>query len=207
MIWRILPLIGVLLFLSVGLAGRAWFQVRRYGSSGIMLFRAGRRRQHIRDGLFVLLLLLVMGQALIAAIVPGTLFPLGTVLPPARAAALRPVGAVLLFGGLALMLIAQLDLGGSWRIGIEEQARPGLVTTGMYRVCRNPIFLFMFVMFVGYTVLLPSWLSVVLLVGAFLGNRQQVIVEEAYLLRAYGDEYRAYARRVGRFLPWVGRLP
>ena len=44
------------------------------------------------------------------------------------------------------------------------------------------------------------------LVGAFIGIRQQVLAEEAYLLRTHGDAYRAYARRVGRFLPGVGKL-
>jgi protein-S-isoprenylcysteine O-methyltransferase Ste14 len=36
--------------------------------------------------------------------------------------------------------------------------------------------------------------------------RGQVIEEEAYLLRTYGEEYRSFARRVGRFLPGVGAL-
>jgi protein-S-isoprenylcysteine O-methyltransferase Ste14 len=32
------------------------------------------------------------------------------------------------------------------------------------------------------------------------------LAEEAYLARVYGDAYRAYARRVGRFLPGIGLL-
>jgi protein-S-isoprenylcysteine O-methyltransferase Ste14 len=31
-------------------------------------------------------------------------------------------------------------------------------------------------------------------------------VEEPYLIRSHGDAYRAYAARVGRFLPGIGRL-
>jgi protein-S-isoprenylcysteine O-methyltransferase Ste14 len=31
-------------------------------------------------------------------------------------------------------------------------------------------------------------------------------VEEPYLVRSHGDEYRRYASRVGRFLPGVGRF-
>ena len=171
-----------------------------------MLFRTGRRRQKIRDALFILLLLILMGQAIVAAAAPGGLSALGTVFGPAMAALLRPVGAVLLFGGFALVVVAHLDLGASWRIGIEEDARPGLVTTGLYRFCRNPIFLFILVGLVGLTLLLPTRLSVAMLIGAFIGIRQQALAEERYLLRAYGDAYRAYARRVGRFLPRMGRL-
>ena len=45
-----------------------------------------------------------------------------------------------------------------------------------------------------------------LLIGAAIGIRLQVAAEEEYLLRTYGDEYRDYARRVGRFVAGVGRL-
>ena len=40
-----------------------------------------------------------------------------------------------------------------------------------------------------------------------LGLELQVrSVEEPYLLRTHGDAYRAYASRVGRFVPGIGRL-
>jgi protein-S-isoprenylcysteine O-methyltransferase Ste14 len=80
------------------------------------------------------------------------------------------------------------------------------VTTGLYRFCRNPIFLGILITLTGYALLLPSRLSLILLLGTFLGVRQQVLVEETYLVRSYGDHYREYARRVGRFLPGIGRL-
>ena len=80
------------------------------------------------------------------------------------------------------------------------------VTGGFYRFCRNPIFLFMLVALLGFALLLPTPISFVLVVGALLGIRRQVLEEEAYLSRAYGASYQDYARRVGRFLPWVGRL-
>ncbi len=83
---------------------------------------------------------------------------------------------------------------------------PGLVTDGLYRFCRNPIFLALLLTMTGYAVLLPTRLSAALLLGAYIGVRQQVSAEEAHLLRVYGEAYRGYARRVGRFLPGVGRL-
>jgi protein-S-isoprenylcysteine O-methyltransferase Ste14 len=101
---------------------------------------------------------------------------------------------------------AQLHLGASWRIGIDEGASPGLVTSGLYRFCRNPIFLALLVTLSGYTLMLPTRLSLGLLLGAYIGVRQQVAAEEAYLLRTYGESYREYARRVGRFLPGLGRF-
>jgi protein-S-isoprenylcysteine O-methyltransferase Ste14 len=46
-----------------------------------------------------------------------------------------------------------------------------------------------------------------MITGAFIGIRHQVFAEEDYLLRTYGDAFRAYARRVGRFVRGIGRLP
>jgi protein-S-isoprenylcysteine O-methyltransferase Ste14 len=42
--------------------------------------------------------------------------------------------------------------------------------------------------------------------GTAIGIRAHVKDEEAYLMRTYGSDYADYARRVGRFLPGVGRL-
>ena len=105
-----------------------------------------------------------------------------------------------------LMVMAQVGLGSSWRIGIEEDARPGLVTSGFYRFCRNPIFFFLLFAVVGFVLLIPTWISVALLVLAYLGISVQIRGEEAWLTKAYGDDYKTYAHRVGRFVPWIGRL-
>lgn len=42
MLTRFLPVTGVILFLAVGLAWRAWLQYRRHGHAGVLLFRSGR---------------------------------------------------------------------------------------------------------------------------------------------------------------------
>lgn len=203
MVSRVLPLVGAVLFLAVA-CWRAWRQSRRHGSSGVLLFRSGRWGQNVRDALGVVLLVAVVGQAVVAAWWPDCLSPLVT-MSGAGAMIWRVTGTGLLFGGIGLLVAAQLHLGASWRIGIDEGASPGLVTDGLYRFCRNPIFLAILVILTGYTLLLPTRLSLVLLLGAFVGIRQQVLAEEAYLSRTYGDAYRAYARRVGRFVPGVGR--
>ena len=200
--WR--PLIGLVLFLGV-LCWRSWWQRHRYGSPGVLFFRSRRWQEKLRDALGAVLVLLLISQAIIAAVWPQLLAPLDAT-HHAAAEIWQVAGTVLLFGGIALLVGAQLNLGASWRIGIEEDSSPGLVTSGFYRFCRNPIFVAILILLTGYTLLLPTRLSPALLVGAFIGIRQQVLTEEAYLSRAYGDAYRAYARRVGRFLPGIGRL-
>ena len=205
MVASALPLIAVLVFYGLGFGWRTWVQLRRYGSSGIVLFRSGRPGQHLREALFVVLAVALLAEAALAAVAPRRL-PGLVPLAPATAAVLRATGTVMVLGATALMLAAQLDLGASWRVGIDEGARPGLVTGGLYRYSRNPIYVAMLAALLGFALLLPSWISLGLLIGAGLGIRRHVWDEEAYLARTYGEEYRRYAARVGRFVPGVGRL-
>ena len=205
MVASALPLIAVLVFYGLGFGWRTWVQVRRYGSSGIVLFRSGRGGQHLREALFLVLAVALLAEASLAAVAPRRL-PGLVPLAPATVALLRTTGIVMVLGATALMLAAQLDLGASWRVGIDEGARPGLVTRGLYRYSRNPIYVAMLTALLGFTLLLPTWISLLLLIGAGLGIQRHVTDEEAYLARAYGEEYRCYAVRVGRFVPGVGRL-
>src|SRR4029079_17905261 len=99
------------------------------------------------------------------------------------------------------MVTAQLDMGASWRVGVDEGARPGLVAAGLYRFSRNPIYVALIGALIGYAAMLPTWLSLALLVGTVGAIRIQVKEEEDYLLRTYGNAYAQYARHVGRFVP------
>lgn len=203
--WRLIPLVGVALLIAIPFLWRSWLQRRRYGARGVLLFRSNDRAQIARDALLLLVILLLLGQAVAAVWWPDALGPIVEA-SSGRAPWLHWIGAALMFGGIVLLVAAQLDLGASWRIGIDEDARPGLVESGLYRFCRNPIFLGLLIAIAGYAALLPTPLSLILLAGQFLGMRLQIAAEEAYLLRTYGDAFRAYARRVGRLLPRIGRF-
>jgi protein-S-isoprenylcysteine O-methyltransferase Ste14 len=196
------PLLGFVLFVGVGVFWRSWLQRRRFGHTGIVMFRSGQPAQMAREALVIVLGVLMAGQAVALAVDPHAL-DAGRALDTT---ALVWPGALLVVLGIALMAAAQLDLGASWRIGIDEGARPGLVSGGLYRVCRNPIFLAMLVVLGGFTMLVPTWLSVGAFFGTAIGIRAHVRDEETYLMRTYGSDYADYARRVGRFLPGFGRL-
>jgi protein-S-isoprenylcysteine O-methyltransferase Ste14 len=197
MVWRTLPLAELILLLAIGVGWRAWLQRRRTGSAGIVLFRSGGVPA-LRDSALVVLNVVLAVEAGLTLAGPI----------PAAPAPWAAVGAALAALGTALMAWAQLDLGASWRIGIEEGVRPGLVTRRWYRVSRNPIFLFMFLAYGGLAIQMPTAVSAVLFAALCVGIRWHVVhQEEPWLTRTYGDAYRAYGRRVGRFVPWLGRFP
>jgi protein-S-isoprenylcysteine O-methyltransferase Ste14 len=203
MIVNWIPAVFLALFISVGFGWRMWLQRRRFGHSGLVLFRSGRWGQHLREASLFAVAVLLGVQVVAAGTAPGRVARLAPL--AALGAAGYALGLLLAFGGLALMVRAQLEMGASWRIGVDEGSRPGLVTHGLYAWTRNPIYLAMCLAFGGLLLLLPTWITLIALVGTVLGIQRQVREEEAYLLRTYGDEFRRYAARVGRFVPGLGR--
>jgi protein-S-isoprenylcysteine O-methyltransferase Ste14 len=117
------------------------------------------------------------------------------------------IGIVLYALGLGLVVFSQQWMGRSWRVGVDESERTELVQGGPFDFVRNPIFTGLLVMSVGFTLMVPSVVSfastALLLISLELQTR---LVEEPYLTRVHGEAYSGWARRVGRFVPGVGRL-
>jgi protein-S-isoprenylcysteine O-methyltransferase Ste14 len=82
-----------------------------------------------------------------------------------------------------------------------NQPTRALVTTGIHRYTRNPIYLGMFLVFggIGLTVRSP-WILILTLPLALIIAYGVVAREEAYLERRFGDAYRDYKTRVRRWL-------
>jgi protein-S-isoprenylcysteine O-methyltransferase Ste14 len=116
--------------------------------------------------------------------------------PPALAA-----GAVGLVGWLCLDGAAMLLF---HRAGTSvAPGRPvrKLVTSGPYRMTRNPMYVGMTFLYLGLALSLGATLSLALLPAVLLMIDRMVIArEERYLEERFGEDYRAYRRRVRRWL-------
>jgi len=126
---------------------------------------------------------------------------LSTLLHPASLA----LGVLLLVAGYACTLWCYAAMGDTWRMGINRKEKTSLVTRGPYRFVRHPIYLFQVVMLVGVFFLLPTLLSLILLVIHLLCLLIKAVDEESYLLNIHGEEYGKYLSRTGRLLPKLGR--
>lgn len=123
-------------------------------------------------------------------------------LPWADAPAAFWLGAGLATTALIWVVVAQAQMGKSWRIGIDHRHATALVQHGLFTLSRNPIFLGVRVTLLGAVLLVPN---AVVLAGALAGEvliQIQTRLEEAYLLHLHGDAYRAYTDTVHR---WLGR--
>jgi protein-S-isoprenylcysteine O-methyltransferase Ste14 len=121
--------------------------------------------------------------------------------------ALHLIGITLAAAGGLAVFLAQLGMGKSWRVGVKEGERTDLVTEGWFSLVRNPIYSAMTLSFLGFALMVPTWLGFAAVIVIALGLELQVrAVEEPYLLRTHGEAYRGYASQVGRFLPRFGRF-
>lgn len=132
-------------------------------------------------------------------------WPGGTLLFASRP--LHWIGAAFVVLGTIGTLCAQLSMGDSWRVGVDEGEQTRLVTTGLFAWVRNPIFSFMGLSHLGLVLLVPNTISLLGAAVAVVGIELQVrAVEEPYLQATHGTAYLEYAARVGRFVPAFGRL-
>ena len=74
------------------------------------------------------------------------------------------------------------------------------VTVGFYRLSRHPQILMLFVLFMGICIAIGSWLELLMLMTSKLFQHLGILAEEDACLEQYGDSYRAYMKRVPRYL-------
>jgi protein-S-isoprenylcysteine O-methyltransferase Ste14 len=196
---RFLP-VAVLAYLLTALVWPTWRTWRRAGVFPVVFHREAETAQRVLGLLMGLLLAgLAVWSLLCAVLDPGRLgiWQLGV--------GWQAIGWLLFLGGLVVSLVAQAQMGASWRVGIDD--RPTLlVTGGLFAVSRNPIFFGMFLTLAGVVLIAPAPWTLIGSAVALILVSLQVRLEERNLLWIHGDAYRAYAAQVGRFVPWLGRL-
>ena len=113
---------------------------------------------------------------------------------------LSNIGQILLTLAVAWVLIAQVHMQKSWRIGIDENVKTELIQTGLFKISRNPIFLGMRIVLLGLFLVLPNAATLVILFSGELLIQTQVRLEEEFLTRAHGEAYKAYRKQVRRWI-------
>ncbi|HZU82187.1 MAG TPA: isoprenylcysteine carboxylmethyltransferase family protein [Polyangiaceae bacterium] len=116
--------------------------------------------------------------------------------------AARWFGAATLAGALALAAVAQAQMGPSWRVGIDTTERTAIVRHGLYRHSRNPIYLGLILIGIGYLLILPDPFTLVICVQGWTVFQLLVRLEEQHMRSLHGVEFEAYCRQTPRWLFW-----
>lgn len=148
---------------------------------------------------FKLTLILMFVYVLLYAFVPTvyhTFLPIAQLNNPTT----KYVGLALLVFALIWTIIAQAHMKDAWRIGIDTETKTELITTGLFRCSRNPIFFGMIVSLVGLLLTTPNALTALFLILGYVLIQIQIRLEEEYLTKQHAEVYLAYKQKVRRLI-------
>ncbi len=114
--------------------------------------------------------------------------------------ALVLMGLILLMASLFWILAAQAQMGNAWRIGIDTDTQIDFVQRGLFRLSRNPVFLGMRFTLLGFFLVLPNMITLVILILGDVLLQIQVRLEEEHLAHVHGESYQRYCRQTRRWL-------
>lgn len=112
----------------------------------------------------------------------------------------RWFGLGLLLASLVWTAVAQMQMGESWRIGIDKKNRTELVEKGLFKISRNPIFLGMRLALTGFFLTMPNAITLLAMVLGDVLMQIQVRLEEEHLRGLHEEKYLEFCRRVRRWL-------
>jgi protein-S-isoprenylcysteine O-methyltransferase Ste14 len=106
--------------------------------------------------------------------------------------------------GLWLFHRSHADLGTNWSITLEVREQHRLITQGVYRRIRHPMYLALVLYSVGQALVIPNWVagpSNLIAVAILFALR--VGAEERMMVEAFGDKYAAYSAETKRLVPGI----
>jgi protein-S-isoprenylcysteine O-methyltransferase Ste14 len=120
--------------------------------------------------------------------------------PLALPFALRWIGLAIAGCGVLFFLLAITSMRDSWRAGIDESQKTLIVTTGVYKASRNPAFVGFDFLYIGTVLTMPNIVMLCAAVISIMIMHLQILEEEQYLPRAFGDEYLRYKEHTPRYI-------
>ncbi len=113
------------------------------------------------------------------------------------------IGIVLIAAALGIVVLARRELSHYNQPTDPGQPTSRLVSTGVFRYSRNPLYLASVMLFLGLGLALNRlWAVVALVLSIAICIQVLICPEERYLAAKFGPEYRQYASSVHR---WLGR--
>ncbi len=116
----------------------------------------------------------------------------------------RWLGVGLGLVGIFFLLWVHHTLGKNFSVPGVMKEKQSLITIGPYRRVRHPMYTALFLVSIVYFLISANWFIGLVWIGWIVGAVASMIRdEEAVLIKKFGDEYKSYMKRTGRFLPRV----
>lgn len=111
------------------------------------------------------------------------------------------IGMILISIGFLFEILGIIALGLNFRIELPTDDTE-LITSGIYRIMRNPIVFGIFLLVIGSFLIVPTIIVLLICIFNILTFNSKAIDEEKFLLRRFGEDYKNYMNEVGRYLPF-----
>lgn len=187
MIWRLSAILLLLFFYTVYI-GKMIAQRRR----GIQTDQMAQKK---RGTLFYIELVLKMSTYTVVVVEVLSIAINTTVFPQA----VRILGVTLAVLGDIVFALAVWTMRDSWRAGIAQEDKTEMVTTGIYKLSRNPAFLGFNLVYIGILLIFFNWILCAITILAMVMLHLQILQEEKYLPTVFGEDYLTYKSKVGRY--------
>ena len=144
----------------------------------------------------------LFGMAILPAFYVATGIPRGADYPARPWATVA--GIVIFVFGLWVFRRSHKDLGRNWSVTLEIREKHKLVTRGLYRFIRHPMYASFLLIALAQAFLLPNWVAGLSgLVGLAVLFFMRVNVEERMMADTFGEEYRVYSGKTKRIIPYI----
>jgi len=154
-----------------------------------------RREHFLKLPVFLqkLFVVVIVGPLLIAPLIPQNRFNISGFIS-------LPIGILLFVLGFILTIFAFFKIGTIPSV----RKKSNLITTGVYKLVRHPIYSGTLISVLGWTILLKSIISIVYFPFLFLLYFLGTFVEERTIIEQYGDQYLDYKKKVTkRLIPFI----
>jgi protein-S-isoprenylcysteine O-methyltransferase Ste14 len=191
------PSIAKLIFVLMAIG---WYAIRFEHARRSQRVKVHHNFRDVREN--ALLLISLSGLGIFPILYVATAFPRFADYPfhPTQAW----IGLFLAIAALVLFHLTHAMLGRNWSISLQLRKDHQLVTSGVYRNVRHPMYSAFWLWAVAQACLLPNWFAgfagIVGFGFLFFGRLKK---EERMMLESFGDEYREYMSRTYRIIPLI----
>jgi protein-S-isoprenylcysteine O-methyltransferase Ste14 len=193
-----ISLVLISAFILLAVIARSFVQYKRNGDFGIRTASLSAPVIEILPGtMFVITFCLAFGVVVMGYL--GQVTPFFVASLP-----FQSLGFVIGTCGILGTLLSQIQMGDSWRIGVDQKETTTLITHGIYARSRNPIYFGIFIFWLGLCLTFPHlllwacalicWICIELIVRK---------IEEPYLIKVHGDTFKNYASETNRYIPKI----
>ena len=193
---------SILIVFSALVAGRIIHLRHKYKTNAVSIIRNKGTQRFL--GITVVTIINVWVAILLVYILHPEIeflpFPLDLILVDTTP--VKIIGISLICLGLVIYIAAWVSLSNAWRIGHDRGLKGDLIRKGIYRISRNPMYLFYDLYFVGTFMINGALIFLIMSVLLIITLHYLIIQEEKYLNLNYGESFITYAYQTRRYLNW-----